>query len=262
MGRFASTVAYYERCREPYPESFFAKVAGRLVLAGKEKLIDVGCGPGILAIGFAPFVSSTTGVDPESAMIASARSAARQAGIELKLIQARVEQLPETIGSFDVVTIGRALHWLEREPVLRVFEWLVSDGGWVVVCGTKLSDSPVNCWAERYNAIRRAWSSETDDRRYRRDPNAWFAGSRFHMIDQVSVNELRQVTTSDLIGRSYSRSTTSPAVIGNRRASFESEVLEALRPFEQDGSLQEEIVASATIFRHDKAMQKATLPTV
>ena len=249
MGRVASTVPYYERCREPYPEAFFAKVAGRLGLAGKEKLIDVGCGPGTLAISFAPFVASAIGVDPESAMIAFARSAARQAEVELKLIEARAEELVKTIGTFDVVTIGRALHWLEREPMLRVLEWVVNEGGAVVVCGTTLSDAPVNGWAERYNGIRRAWSSERDDRRYRVDPNAWFAGSRFHLIDQVSVNERHQVSVSDLIGRAYSRSTTSPAVIGNRRASFEAEVLEAMRPFEQDGILQEEIVARAAIFR-------------
>ncbi len=162
---------------------------------------------------------------------------------------ARAEELPKAIGTFDVVTIGRALHWLEREPMLRVLEWLVSDGGAVVVCGATLSDAPVNCWAERYNAIRRAWSSETDGRRYRVDPNAWFAGSRFHLVDKVTVNERHQVSASDLIGRAYSQSTTSLTVIGHRRASFEAEVLEAMRPSEQDGMLQKEIVESAAVFR-------------
>jgi SAM-dependent methyltransferase len=254
MGRFASTAPYYSRYREPYPETFFRKVAGRLGLGGKENLIDLGCGPGSLAIGFAPFVASTTGVDPEGEMIVFARSAAREAGVELSLIQGRAEALPDTIGTFEVATIGRALHWLERVPMLGVLEWLVRNGGAVAVCNSSLSDSPINGWAERYNAVRRAWSSETDDRRYRIDLNTWFAGSRFHLTDEVSVNDQHQVSMSDLIGRAYSRSRTSPAVIGDRRTSFEAEVLEAMRPFQQDGLLHEEIVAQAAIFKRSRTV--------
>jgi Methyltransferase domain len=248
VGRFASTVPFYALYREPYPEAVFARIASRLGLAGKENLIDIGCGPAPLAIGLAPFVASCTGVDPESEMIGFARSAARKAGVRLKLIQARAEELPETVGKFNVVTIGRALHWLDREPMLRVLEWLVKAGGFVVVCNAALSDAPINFWAERYDEIRRAWSSETDRRRYQIDFNAWFAGSRFRLIDKLIVTERHQLSAADLIGRAYSRSTTSPAVIGNRRASFEAEVLAAMRPFEQNGILHEEISAHAAIF--------------
>jgi ubiquinone/menaquinone biosynthesis C-methylase UbiE len=38
-----------------------------------ETLLDVGCGPGMLAIGFAPFVGGGTGLDPEPGMIAAPR---------------------------------------------------------------------------------------------------------------------------------------------------------------------------------------------
>jgi len=56
MGRFASTVEFYARYREPYPPEFFKKSAEQIALRGNESLLDVGCGPGLLAIGFAPFV--------------------------------------------------------------------------------------------------------------------------------------------------------------------------------------------------------------
>ena len=55
MGRFASTVAYYESARPPYGAAFFAGVALELGLDGSQRLLDVGAGPGILAIGFARF---------------------------------------------------------------------------------------------------------------------------------------------------------------------------------------------------------------
>jgi len=44
-------------------------------------LLDIGCGPGLLAIDFAPFVGSCTGLDPESAMIEAAKVAAVEAGV-------------------------------------------------------------------------------------------------------------------------------------------------------------------------------------
>src|SRR5580700_2534233 len=65
MGRFASTVAYYESARPPYGAAFFEAVALQMGLDGSERLLDVGAGPGILAIGFAPYCGEVVGVDPE-----------------------------------------------------------------------------------------------------------------------------------------------------------------------------------------------------
>ncbi len=110
MGRFASTVPFYTRCREPYPPAFFSTVAERLALRRDMSLLDAGCGPGLLAIGFGPYVGSCVGVDPEPAMIRAARAAAKEAGIQLQLIEGRLEDLPESAGAFDLITTGRALH--------------------------------------------------------------------------------------------------------------------------------------------------------
>ena len=47
MGRFATTVPYYRRYREPYPPAFFETIAQRLNFTGRERLADIGCGPAI-----------------------------------------------------------------------------------------------------------------------------------------------------------------------------------------------------------------------
>ena len=91
MGRFASTVEFYARYREPYPRRFFQKVAEQITFHGDETLLDIGCGPGLLAIGFAPFVGSCTGLDPEPGMITAAKAAAAEAGVALSLIHGRIE---------------------------------------------------------------------------------------------------------------------------------------------------------------------------
>jgi SAM-dependent methyltransferase len=248
MGRFASTVEFYARYREPYPPHFFQKVAEQIALRGDETLLDVGCGPGLLAIGFAPFVGRCTGLDPEAAMITAAQAAAKEAGVALSLVQGRIEEFPTT-QTYDVVTIGRALHWMERSAALPVLERIVVPGsGRILICGAHSAETPEAAWVKPYKEARRTWTSGPEESRYRIDAKEWFAGSRFRELGKMSVTECRQVTIADLIGRALSKSNTSREILANGQARFEAEIVAALEPFVQDGVLLEQIVARASIF--------------
>jgi ubiquinone/menaquinone biosynthesis C-methylase UbiE len=249
MGRFATTVPYYSRYREPYPQAFFETIAERLNLTGRERLGDIGCGPAPLAIGFAKYVKSCTGVDPEPAMLAAAREQAAACGATLNLIEGRIEQLPETLEAFDIVTIGRALHWMEPRITLRVLERIVAEGGSILICGASPPPGPSNPWLEPYNQIRNLWVDHRGEERYPADAEQRFAGSRFHLVEKIVVNATHSVTIEELVRRSHSRSTTSPQVLGEKLAQFEQALADAVRPFASDGVLREEIHASARIFR-------------
>jgi predicted RNA methylase len=89
MGRFEAAAQTYARYREPYPPAFFAAVAKALKLEGGEALIDLGTGPGVLALGFSPYVGRILGVDPEPAMVAEARRLSAEAKIVLPVIEGR-----------------------------------------------------------------------------------------------------------------------------------------------------------------------------
>jgi len=250
MGRFASTVEFYARYREPYPPKFFQKVAEQIALGGDEALLDIGCGPGLLAIGFAPFVGSCTGLDPEPEMITAAKDAAAEAGVALSLIAGRIEEFPTT-QSYDVITIGRAHHWLERTATLAVLERiLVPDSGRILICRASSVETPETPWVKPYRKVRSAWASGPAEEHYRIHPSEWFAGWRFSPLGETSVIERRQVTIADLIGRALSRSNTSPEVVAGGRERFEAEIAAALEPFVRDGVLVEQIVARASIFSH------------
>jgi ubiquinone/menaquinone biosynthesis C-methylase UbiE len=250
MGRFATTVPYYRRYREPYPETFFQTVAQRMNLAGSERLCDIGCGPAPLAIGFARYVRSCVGVDPEPAMLAAASEQAAESGVTLSLVEARIEHLPDTLGTFDIVTIGRALHWMEPQATLRALERIVVAGGSIVVCGASPPPGPSNLWLETYNEFRNRWVDHRGEERYSADAEQRFAGSRFRFVTRIMVSTTHSVTIQELVRRSLSRSTTSPQVLGERMAAFEQELAEALEPFvASEGAVREEIHASARIFR-------------
>lgn len=249
MGRFDSTVPYYARYREPYPAGFFREVARRCGLDGARRLIDIGCGPGSLAIGFAPYVQSCVAVDIETEMLAAARVEAARAGVHLELIQAPIEDLPSGIGCFDAVTIGRALHWFDREEALAALERIVKPTGWIAICGTHTHSAAAQRWEGAFHDLRRAWSSNPDESCYHIQIEDWFRGSRFSKSEQIEVVETHQVTIHDLIGRALSLSTTSPEVLGDRRPAFEAAMREALEPLSSHGVFDEQITAVATILQ-------------
>jgi SAM-dependent methyltransferase len=247
MGRFASTVQFYTRCREPYSAEFFQTVAERLALHGDEALLDIGCGPGPLMIGFAPFVGSCTGLDPEAAMIEAARAAAEVAGVRLTLHPGRIEDFPAG-QIFDMVTLGRALHWLDRDATLQVLERVLSERGHVLICGATSIEIPQSQWLKPYLKICNSWSDDPERKRYRIEPQEWFAGSRFGKLDDISVTHAQHVSIANLIGRALSKSNTSLSVVGKRQAEFEAAIRAVLEPFSQDGVLEENIVSRAAIF--------------
>src|SRR5258707_12348034 len=167
MGRFATTVPLYEKLRPPYPVEFFRSVAQRLHLGKEHALIDLGTGPGLLALGFAPYVGRIVGVDPEPAMLAATKKAAAGASKAITLIESKAEALPSDVGKFDVVTIGRALHWMDRDALGPLFERLVAPDGTILVCSSSSAADGRNPWLDKYSEPRRVCSDSDSGARGR-----------------------------------------------------------------------------------------------
>lgn len=251
MGRFATTVALYEELRPPYPPAFFRAVALRLALDKQQALIDLGTGPGLLALGFAPYVGRIVGVDPEPAMLAAAKSAAGRAAQTFTLIAGKAEDLPDDIGHFDVVTIGRALHWMDREATLARLERLVAPQGVILVCASFSATDGRNPWLEDYNSARRVWSKESlwsessSGARTHRDVAGFFRGTRFHATDVIRVETGHEISVSDLARRVLTFSASSPDVLGDKVEAMLHDVEQRLLPFSHDGWITEVVTTTA-----------------
>jgi 2-polyprenyl-6-hydroxyphenyl methylase/3-demethylubiquinone-9 3-methyltransferase len=88
-------------------------INGRAPLAGK-KVLDVGCGGGILSEALAALGAEVTGIDAGAAPLAVARLHSRKSGLELDYRISTAEQFSEEkAGGFDVVT---CLELLEHVP--------------------------------------------------------------------------------------------------------------------------------------------------
>lgn len=247
MGRFATTVPLYQEFRPPYPSEFFRSVAERLGFTHEHKLIDLGTGPGLLALGFAPYVGRIVGVDPEPAMVTAARENAARQGKRFTLIEGKAEALPVEIGRFDVVTIGRALHWMEREAVAALFERLVTPDGIIVVCASRSAADGRNAWLDTYNEARRSWSGSEPGGGHRGALAAALEGGRFQEIDEINVETGREISAADLAQRVLTYSSSSPAILGDKADAMLRDVEARLMPFSHKGMLSEIVIATAKV---------------
>jgi SAM-dependent methyltransferase len=257
MGRFATTVALYEELRPPYPAAFFATVARELKLSKQHALIDLGTGPGLLALGFAPYVGRVTGVDPEPAMLSAARAAAARQGQTLELIESRAEDLGENIGRFGLVTIGRALHWMDEAALGPLFQRLVAAHGVVAICASFSVQDGRNAWLETYTAARRAWSDERlwresrSGERAHRELARVLAGTGFHAAETVRVETTHEVSVERLARRILTFSSSSPGALGDRADAMLADVEDRLKPFAREGIVTEVLVSTAQLARRD-----------
>jgi ubiquinone/menaquinone biosynthesis C-methylase UbiE len=119
--------AAYERNLVP---KFFAPCAELLLdlarVARGERLLDVGCGTGIVARNAAARGASATGVEPNEGMLA----VARQAAPDIPWHVAWADSLPPPDSSFDVVGCQQALQFVPDKPaaLLETYRVLVPGG--------------------------------------------------------------------------------------------------------------------------------------
>lgn len=244
MGRFASTVAYYETARPPYGAAFFEAVALQLGLDGSERLLDVGAGPGILAIGFAPYCREVVGVDPEPGMVEAARAAAEGAGVAVRFLEGRFEDIAAKLGAFDLVSVGRAIHWLDPKPARTAFDRALAPRGRVLVCGATSVKDGRNPWLEAFNSVRDRWKGD----RPSRDHQSFFADGQFTRIGTIRVEGTYPVPVERLVERVLSMSTSSSERLGDEVPAMKRAMREALAPFAADGMIEDIVEARAEMF--------------
>ncbi|MFH8612870.1 class I SAM-dependent methyltransferase [Streptomyces sp. NPDC018029] len=131
---FAGAAAHYARGRLPYAPGLADALADALELDGRGRLIDVGCGPGTVALTLAPLFGEVVGVDPDGDMLAEAGRAAAARGVagRTRWVRARAEDLPAGLGTFAVATFAQSFHWMDRDPVAATVKRMLRPGGALV----------------------------------------------------------------------------------------------------------------------------------
>ena len=143
---YATAASHYLRGRPPYSAQLPDVMRAELGLEGSGTLIDVGCGPGVLAVQLAPLFDTVIGIDPEPAMLAEARRHAAAHDVEAAWIEARAEDLATLeLPAARLVTFGQSIHWTDRQPVLAMVHDLLEPGGAVALIAPAIEHaSPVD----------------------------------------------------------------------------------------------------------------------
>jgi len=216
---FKGAAPYYARYRPGYPPELLVRLAAAAALDGTGRLLDLGCGTGHIAVPLSRYVVEVVAVDVEPEMLAQL-----PAGIHA--VQGRAEDVDESWGAFRLVTIGRALHWMDR-PV--VMERLARITRQVALLGDSHEDS------EALTAVVEIARELLGERPAVREPGVRYAQalaeSKFNDVMEIRVEVERTWTIDELIGFAYSTSYASPGRVGDRREEFERVMRERLKPF-------------------------------
>ena len=242
---YRGSAGHYRPGRPPYSPRLEDVLAEELGLDGTGRLLDVGCGPGILTLRLAGLFEDAAGLDPDPDMLAEARAAAadRHAS-NVRWVRALAEDLPGAApGPYRAVTFGQSFHWTDEERVAEaVYDMLEPGGAMALVVhtvrGRAAPTSPgpppiphdeIRALVERYlGSTRRAGQGTTPVRTHRFEdvlvrtrfgaPRTAFAPGKPDLVRD----------TSSVISGYLSMASSAPHLYGERLDEFTREMYDLL----------------------------------
>ena len=249
---FAGAARFYEQGREPYAPELADAFRQALSLDGSGRLLDVGCGPGSVALRLAGLFETVIGLDPDPGMLAEARRLAEQRRIANAVwVRLRAEDLPAGLGRFRVITFAQSFHWMDRPRVAGLVRDMVEPGGAVVQVdgsrpGPERHPRLLPCPAVPDRAIedlRRRWLGV--DRRAGQGLRNTSPGGEDEVFQAAGFRPAREIpvpdgrvlerTVEEIVANRLSTSGMAPHLFGDRLDEFTSELRALLLEASPDG---------------------------
>ena len=251
--RFRTAATFYAVGRPIYPPAFITTVAQAAGLSREDRLLDLGTGPGVLALAFAPHVGSVLALDPEPAMLRLASEAVAAAGVAVEVREGSSETLGPELGTFRAVTMGRSFHWMDRLPTLGRLDRIIEADGSILLFNDELAEVPENAALHAWRKVVERYSADDRVRMERKSPE-WqnhetvLRASPFSRLAWIRQAHRSSTSVQTLLFRALSMSATSEERLGHERAeAMQADIRAALEPF--GGELTETYDWTAIIAR-------------
>jgi SAM-dependent methyltransferase len=246
---FAEAAPYY-RFRAPYPDACFDYLHEVYQLDASNRVLDLGCGPGTLAIPLSRITGEVVAMDADPGMLAQGQADAGGAR-NIRWLQGRAEDLTPALGTFRVVTMGQSFHWMERDRVLATLATMVEDGGGLALFNPG-KRRPQESWEETAGAVVTSFLGRRprDPRANPQEPAHEPALLRSAYFSRFETREFPGEVVRDIpsiLGNLYSSSGAAKSLFGDRIAGFESTLRDALLKLNPSGVFHERLETEVMI---------------
>ena len=231
---FKGTAWYYARYRAGYPNAVFDMIKDKFNLSKNDRVLDLGCGTGQIAIPLSEYVKEVAAMDTEPEMLAEGKMLAEKSGASnISWIEGGSENLVDMkyeLGKFRLAVVATAFHWMNREKTLDDLYEMITNGGGIVIANldNNLFRKPeiVQVIKKWLGEERRAGSGvyQPPTRRH----EEVISESKFHRMEFWKYPMMFTNNLDSIIGNIYSTSMANQEVLGDKKEAFEKDLRDAL----------------------------------
>ncbi|MEV4106421.1 class I SAM-dependent methyltransferase [Nonomuraea sp. NPDC049695] len=249
---FGGAAPYYAKYRSGHGDPAIEHLA--MTFGRDSTVLDLGCGPGTIAIPLARSVREVLAVDPDEEMLAEGRRLAVDVP-NVRWIRGDSTRLRE-LPAFDHIVMGRSFHWMDRRTVLAELDELLPPGGVVAVVGPT-RDPQEEPWEPAMRRVRDEFdvNTFTATNSYQatgEHPHDVLAVSPFSDMDSTMYEDRLVYDLNAVIGLQLSYSYTAPARLGARVESFKEAARKALLRLNPTGRWEHVAVTEVLIARRPR----------
>lgn len=134
LSRYGKAMASDYMRHRPFPLDIVDAISEEVGVGPQTRVLDLASGPGSLALELARRTPHVSIMELSRGFVSAATEEARRRGVALEAINESCNRLPQHDGSYDLVTISQALHWLDDLAVCRgVCRTLAPGGSFMVI---------------------------------------------------------------------------------------------------------------------------------
>ncbi|WP_166427271.1 class I SAM-dependent methyltransferase [Nonomuraea mesophila] len=252
---FGGAAPYYARYRPGYGRAAIDHLAA--ALGADSRVLDLGCGPGTIAIPLARRVRSVLAVDPAREMLDEGRRLAD--GVPNLVWLPGDSTVLRALPPFEHVVMGRSFHWMDRRSVLTELGEVLPPGGAVALVG------PVKRQGEPWQPDSQPWqpvevrvcdafgldirTAATSFHATGEHHHDLLAASPFSSLESRIFSRRLTWDVDGLVGLQLSYSYSSPARLGERLPAFVEALRRALLTDNPAGRWEQTLVTEVLVAR-------------